>query len=189
MRIQVVFDSKVIVAALCEIGAGALTYPGVPPLTGRDNADALFVFAYPDDDNFAFVSSGAIIDEVVVALARKTLLEWPFDSTDVAEVVLRNLARRSSGGQVTPTMRVNVPPRFADTTKTALQTAATSDSLGDFPRVVVTADPVALKLGQLQPHGISFSRNDPITFLSPLDFARLAHRVRWKMRPSLSVRP
>ncbi|HUY86601.1 MAG TPA: hypothetical protein VMU77_05765 [Acidimicrobiales bacterium] len=188
MRIQVVLDAKVIVAALCEIGAGALTYPSVPPLTGRDSADALFVFANPDDDNFAFMSSGAIIEEVVVSLARKTLLEWPFDSTDVAEAILRNLAKRSSGGQVTPTTTVNVPPRFADTTKTALQTAATSDPLGQFPRVLVTTDPVALKLGELHPHGIQSRDDDPITFLSPIDFARLAHRVRWKMRPSSTGR-
>ncbi|HVX20195.1 MAG TPA: hypothetical protein VHB02_02490 [Acidimicrobiales bacterium] len=180
MPIEVVVASSVLVAAFSEIGPVAVTFPAVPPLSGRRHADALGVFAYPDD-HFALSASEATVEEVVTVLTGG-VLAWSYEEAEAAVVALGQLAERSGGGLVTAEEDVEVPPGVGASTATAIRAVCAKD-LGH-PRVMVTEDPVALRFGKLHPAGIPFPPEEDVEIVDPARFARLAHQVRWRMRPA-----
>lgn len=180
MPIHVVLDPAVIVGAISQMGPGAATYPAVPPRTGAVYADALGVFSYRGDAHFALILSKDLVEDVIVAVASRADLGWAFDETDQAVERIARLARSSGGGFVTPSTGVQVPPGMGRLTRSALQ-AATAKDLGRL-RLVVTDDAGALRLKELQPHGIPYPANEPISFVSPARFATMAEHIRWRMR-------
>ncbi|MHB8296442.1 MAG: hypothetical protein ACYDH5_17880 [Acidimicrobiales bacterium] len=180
MPVDVVLDPAVIVGALSQMGPGAMTFPAVPPRSGAVYADALGVFSYQGDSHFALILSNDLVEQVVVAVASRSDLGWMFDQTDQALERIARLAQRSGGGFVTPAIGVSAPPGMGRPARTALQAAASKD-LGHL-RMVVTEDASALRIKELQPHGIPFPPNEPVTFVSPARFAVVAEQVRWRMR-------
>jgi hypothetical protein len=180
MPVDVVLDSAVILGAISEMGPGAVTFPTVPPRTTAVYADALGVFSYSGDAHFSLILSTEVIEEVVRSVASRADLAWVFDETDPAMERVSRLAHQSGGGYVTPARGIAVPFKIATSTRTALRAAA-SKELGDL-RFVVTEDKVALAIEELQPRGIPWPKNQPISFISPRRLALMADRVRWGMR-------
>ncbi len=176
--IEVVLDAPTIAAALSQIGSAAIRFPEVPPLTGIDATDALGVFAYVGDQYFAHILTDELIKEVSQVLT--DVLGWEFEETRSGLSLVYDQAQDSGGGLVRPERGVSVPANLLDPTRTALRAAAAGD-LG-FPRVVVTSDPSALRIEELQPHGIAFPKDEAIRFRSPRSFARFAAEVRQAKR-------
>ena len=183
--IEVVLDAPTIAAALAQIGPVAIVFPEVPPLTGVDAVDALGVFAYIGDTYFAHLLSDDIIGEVVKMLT--DMQSWELEETRGAIEVLFDQAQDSGGGRVHPERALSVPGVVANSTRTAIQAAATKDV--GFPRVVVTDDQAALHIAELRPHGVPFPKDERIRFMSPSSFARLAAHVRQVKRPIPPRRP
>ncbi len=180
MPVDIVLDSAIIVGAISQMGPGAVTFPEVPPRTTAVYADTLGVFSYRRDQHFALILSNELVEEVVISVASRGELAWVFDETDPAMERIARLAHQSGGGYVTPSMGIDVPPKMGVTARTALRAAASKD-LSDL-RFVVTEDKVALEIEQLQPHGIPWPKNQPISFISPLRLAVMADKVRFGMR-------
>lgn len=183
--IEVVLDAPTITAALSQIGSAAIRFPEVPPLTGLDAVDAVGVFAYVGDRYFAHILTDELIREVSQVLT--DMLGWEFDEARSALGLVYDQAVDSGGGLVRPSHGISVPDMLSDPTRTALRAAAGKE-LG-FPRVVVTNDPAALRIGELAPHGIAFPRDEAIRFRSPRSFARFAADVRQARRRIPPERP
>ncbi len=179
MPIEVVLQAPVLVAALSEVGPAPLTFPAVPPLSGRHHADAIGVFAYPDDC-FTLNVSEELVEEVVTALTGSTLA-WGYEEAEAAIDSLGELAARAGGGLVTPENDVEVPERFSRTAATALR-AVCSKELSQ-PRVLVTNEPAVLRAKRLHPQASPFLLDEHIQMMDPEWFAKMAQKVRWRMRP------
>lgn len=180
MPVQVVLDAAVIVGAFSQVGPAAAAFPAVPPLTGQRHSDALGVFTYPDP-NFALIVTEKIVEEVLTALTGD-LLAWGFDEADEAIQVLDQLADGSGGGLVTPELDVELPKDLGEAAASAIQAACSTDM--GYPRVVVTEDSVGLTHGPITPRGIPFPMDQRIEVIDPERFAKIAQKVRWKMRPA-----
>ncbi len=177
-RIEVILDAPTIAASLARVGPAALVFPKVPPLTGMDAVDALGVFAYIGDAYFAHIISDEIVGEVVKTLT--DMQDWELEEVQAALNLVFDQAEDVGGGLVRPERGISVPDVVANSTKTAIRAAATKDA--GFPRLVVTQDPAALRIGDLQPHGMPFPKDERIRFLSPRSFARFAADVRQRRR-------
>ncbi|MCL4413514.1 MAG: hypothetical protein M1522_02000 [Actinobacteria bacterium] len=178
-RIEVVLDAPTIAAALAQIGPVAIVFPEVPPLTGVDAVDALGVFAYVADAYFAHIVSDEIIAETVKMLT--DMQNWGLEEARAGIELVFDQAEDGGGGLVRAERGISVPGVVADSTKTAIRAAATKDV--GYPRLVVTSDPAALEIGELQPHGVPFPKDETLRFWSPASFARFAVDVRLKRRP------
>lgn len=178
-RIEVVLDAQTIAQALSQIGPASIVFPEVPPLTAVDAVDALGVFAYAGDAYFAHLISDDIIAETVKLLTDK--LAWELEEARAGLNLVFDQAEDGGGGLVRPERGISVPDIVAQSTKTAIQAAATKDA--GYPRVVVTSDPAALHVGELQPHGVAFPKGEGIRLWTPRAFARFAAEVRLKRRP------
>jgi len=178
-RIEVVLDAPTIAAALAQIGPVAIVFPKVPPLTGVDAVDALGVFAYVGDAYFAHIVSDEIIAETIKMLT--DMQSWELEEVRDGLNLVFDQAEDGGGGLVRAERSISVPGVVADSTKTAIRAAATKDV--GHPRLVVTNDPAALHIGELQPHGVPFPRGEAIRFWSPRSFAHFAADVRQRRRP------
>ena len=176
--IEVVLDSPTIVAALAQLGPASIVFPRVPPISGDAPVDALGVFAYIGDEYFAHILSDDIVREVSQTLTET--IGWRFDETRETLALLYDQASDSGGGVVGPQRQISVPGNLVESTKTAVCTAA-AKNLGH-PRLVVTGDPAALRIAQIEPHGIPFPKGEVIRFMNPGSFARFAAQVRQTRR-------
>lgn len=173
-------DAPTIVGALSQVGPAAAAFPSVPPVSGNRYADALGVFEYPFDQYFALFISEQIVEEVVTALTGREL-GWDFDEADRAIGVIDRIAEQCGGGLVTAEMRVTLPPRLGVPAGSALRAAA-SGEVSSAARLLVTEDSIAVEMAEIEPRGIPWPADEKITVLDPGRFAKMAERVRWRMR-------
>jgi hypothetical protein len=171
---------RLVAGALSQVGPAAAAFPSVPPVSGNPYADALGVFEYPFDRYFTLLISDQIVEEVVTALTGREL-GWDFDETDRAIGVIDRIAEQCGGGLVTAEMGVSLPTRFGVPASSALRTAA-SKEISSVARPVVTEDSIALAIGEFEPRGIPWPTGGKLTILDPGRFAKMAEKVRWKMR-------
>ena len=176
-RIDVVLDVPTIVAGASHLGPAVVLFPETPPESDDAYADALGVFAFPDD-YFALILSEELVEAVATALVSE--LRWSFDEASHFVEALKDLAEASGGGVARVDRQATVVGALANETKLAAR-AISAPGLAR-QRLLVTVDPGALHLGEFVPRGVAFNSQHPIVVESPSRFVKIAQRVRRQMR-------
>lgn len=176
--IHVALDAPTLVAAASELGPGPLVFPNrYPPGSNTPYADLLGVFVY-DDDYFGLVLSETVLGTVAATLVSS--LGWEDERVSEFQSLLAEGAHASGGGIT----RSNPQAKFLG----GLNEAATAAARGlvgrelASDRIVVTECPNAIRTQTLTVRGVALPPSTAIVALSPSNFLRTVHKVRWQMR-------